>query len=188
LTKIFEVWFDYNNDLEQSLYAGNFLTAYSIVNALSGLLGGSLCNYLNTKKILTHYGFFSLAFFLCGVLYIVTGALTFLDYEGILNIGVLFGYLLSLQSIIFGLTCFIIPVLTGFIFGANDFGKYFAWVQIGPTLATFTLPQIIRYFRVHYFTHAYVMCMLGGALIICSIITAVVPRKGIKKDVYEIID
>jgi hypothetical protein len=67
------------------------------------------------------------------------------------------------------------PVVIGECYGSQDFGKYFAYLEISSSLASIATPQIATAIM-HRFSHYYYLTFGMGALLFSSAVVMLYPK------------
>eukprot|EP01095_Lingulamoeba_sp_RSL-Kostka_P006798 TRINITY_DN2151_c0_g4_i1.p1 TRINITY_DN2151_c0_g4~~TRINITY_DN2151_c0_g4_i1.p1 ORF type:complete len:480 (-),score=129.40 TRINITY_DN2151_c0_g4_i1:80-1519(-) len=140
LININTMWNDFTKDKRES-WVGNISTAFSFVNAASTLIVGWISDYLVKKNIISRAKIIGIYLIGCGVFFFLLGSLSFIETENEF-LQIVFMIMLIMVGIGFGIAFTVFPAIASELWGFENFGLLFGYLQFSSALASIFIPLI----------------------------------------------
>jgi len=153
VTQANQIWSSYTSSSEMAFWSAYIVVIFSVSNATSNVLCGTISGYLSRKNYLNHSTFVAFVFLLFAVIYSLIGSLFLIPHEE--NPTAFVAMLLGSTGLGFGCYLVLFPIIVSDTFGPADFGKNFGFLQISSSIASIAVPQIINGLKArngHYLT------------------------------------
>jgi len=175
ITHSANIWKIYNKNPENSSWDKYISLTFSIVNCTTTLVVGWTSDFFQRKYRFSRSKYLCLIFASVSMILFILATLGFRS-EGTQNINGLYILLLILVAIEFG-SCFaLFPAITGDIYGAANFGKYFGFLQFGSASAAILAPITAAAYQTN--TGDYNgFCIICGSLLFISALTLLIKPK-----------